>query len=109
MISDRVSLSDKLGRKDWPFIAKDGAVDTLLSAVIDELSPNKHGITASGSEDNLLSWSDELDLAPAVLVLAARIVSLVHGEACSVAFLREPPLRLNCRLPAHAPAEGWRR
>lgn len=61
-ISNGVSLSDKLGRKDLAFVAEDGAVDTVLSGlgVIDKSSPNKEGVCVEGPQDNVLARPNEL-------------------------------------------------
>jgi len=78
-ISDGVSLSDKVGRSiaGRGFVSEYGAVDAGLSAVVDELSPHKEGISVAGPENNVFSWSDKLASLSSVLVLVGAIVSLI--------------------------------
>jgi hypothetical protein len=59
VISDRVSLSDKERREVRPFVAEDGAVDALLTAVIDEPAPHKNSVCVSGSKCDDLAGTDE--------------------------------------------------
>ena len=69
------------------FIAEHCAVDSLLAAIVDELSPDETGIGIFGSQDNLLARSDkELDDAP-IGVRPSRIVSIVERETVTVAIL----------------------
>lgn len=62
VISDRICLSDKLGTlvAVRGFVSEHSAVDPLLSAVINEFSPNKHGIGVAGSECDDLAGANEL-------------------------------------------------
>ena len=78
VISDSVSLSDKLARPVRGFIPKDGAIDTRLATVIDELAPNKHGVCVLRSEDNAFAGADELASFPPVLVFVTGVVSLIE-------------------------------
>ena len=80
-ISDGVSLSDKVGRSELAFVSEHGAVDALLPGIIDELSPNKHGVSVSGSEHDMLAWSDKLALPSSVSVFIAAVVPLVELQA----------------------------
>lgn len=63
MISDGVSLSDKLGREDLAFVPEQRAFDSLL-AVGSEMgaAPNKDGIAVVGPQDNVLAGTDDLRL-----------------------------------------------
>jgi hypothetical protein len=81
MISDCVSLSDKLRRPVWAFIAEDGTVDAPLAAGIDEFAPDKEGIGVPSSQNNLRAWSGEEDALSAVSVSVARVVALIEREA----------------------------
>lgn len=63
-ISNGISLSDKLAAFVEAFVDEDGAVNSGLSAVVDELSPNEHGITFEGSEDDVFAGTDELSDPP---------------------------------------------
>ena len=59
-ISDCVSLSDKLRTADVGLVSKDGAIDSCLSAVVDEPSPHEHGIGSLSTQHNLFAGADEL-------------------------------------------------
>ena len=80
-ISNGVSLSDKVGRTEAAFVSENSAVDALLAGIIDELSPNKHGVSVSGSEHDVLSGSDKLTSLSSVSVVIAAIVSLKELQA----------------------------
>ncbi len=94
-ISNGVSLSDKLGRliTSWGFISEHGAVDSLLPAVVDELSPNKHGVSVAGSEHDVLAGADELTSLSSVSVVIARIVPFIEFETGQIAVFRDVPKR----------------
>jgi hypothetical protein len=79
MISDGVSLSDKVGREDGAFVSEQGAFDTFLlrQSVIDIFSPNKDGISSRGSQDNIESGADELISRAAVFVFVGAVMSLI--------------------------------
>jgi hypothetical protein len=77
-ISDGVSLSDKVGRAEAAFVSEDGAVDALLAGIINELSPNKHGISVSGSEHDMLAGSDKLAALSSVSIIIAAVMPLVE-------------------------------
>lgn len=78
-ISNGVSLSDKVGRSQFAFVSEDGTVDALLSTVVDELSPNKHGISVACSKNDVLSGADELTALASVFVVIATIVPFVES------------------------------
>lgn len=71
MISDCVSLSDKLGRKMRTLISEDRAVDAILTAVVDELAPDEKSVCVSCSKDDAFSGSDELRALSAIAVMIA--------------------------------------
>ena len=74
-------------------IAEDGTVDSLLSAAINEFSPNKEGISFPSSKDNLFAGAaEQLDGSP-VFVSSAAIMSLVKFLADFVPILCYPPKR----------------
>lgn len=60
VISDCVSLSDKVTAFEFAFVSEYGTVDALLSAVINELSPNEKGVSRKSSEDDSLTGTGEL-------------------------------------------------
>lgn len=98
VISDCVSLSDKLGRSRGALVPEYRAVDALLTAGIDELSPNKKRVCSIGSEDNFLARASKQNSSPAVSVSICGVVPLVEFEAGHVAVFGEIPERFN-RLP----------
>jgi hypothetical protein len=77
-ISNGVSLSDKVGRSEAAFVSEDGAVDALLAGIVDELSPNEHGVSIPGSEHNVLSGADELASLSTVSIIIATVMPLVE-------------------------------
>jgi hypothetical protein len=77
-ISNGVSLSDKVGREEAAFVSEDGAVDALLSAVVDELPPNKHGVSVARPENDVLSGADKLTALSSVLVVIATVMPLIE-------------------------------
>jgi hypothetical protein len=77
-ISNGVSLSDKVGRAEAAFVPEHGAIDALLAGIIDELSPNKHGVSVSGSEHDMLTGSDKLTALSSVSVFIAAVMPLVE-------------------------------
>jgi hypothetical protein len=80
-ISNRIRLTYEVRGSVRAFVSEHGAVDTVLSAVVDEVAPNKEGVSALGSQDEFFAWADEQFALPSVLVLVGRIVSFIEGEA----------------------------
>jgi len=78
-----------------PLVAEQGAVDTFLPAVIDELPPNKDGVSGFGAEDEFFTGTDEQFALASVAGMPRGIVTLVEGETLTVAVFREPPHRLH--------------
>ena len=78
-ISNGVSLSDKVGREIAVrgFVSKDGTIDTLLPAIVDELSPNKHGIAVSGSKHDMLAGSNKLTALSSVSIVIAAVMPFI--------------------------------
>ena len=85
-ISNGVSLSDKVRREiaSWGFVSKDGTIDAALSAIVDELPPNKHGVSVSGSEHDMLTGADKLTSLSSVSVVIAAIMPFIEFEATAV-------------------------
>lgn len=100
MISDCVSLSDKLGRPRGAFVTKNGAVNALLPTGVDELSPDEHGVTVSSPENDFCSGSGEQDALPAVPIAVGGIVPFVECKAAGIAIFRQIPMGLR-RTQAH--------
>lgn len=61
-ISDGVSLSDKERREVRAFVPEKRALDPLLlrDGVVDVVSPNENSISCVGSQDDMLTRTDEL-------------------------------------------------
>jgi hypothetical protein len=80
-ISNGVSLSDKVGRSEVAFVSEHGAVDALLAGIVDELSPNKHGVSVSGSENDVFAGADKLTALSSVSVFIAAVVPFIELQA----------------------------
>ena len=91
-ISNGVSLSDKLGRKDRAFVPKRGAVDSLLTAGVDEAPPDKESVGIEGSQDDLFAGAAEERAHATVTVLIGAVVPLVEFKTGWVAVFREIPV-----------------
>lgn len=63
-ISNGISLSDKLAAFVEALVDEDCTVNSGLSAIVNELSPNEHGIAFEGSEDDVFARADELPDTP---------------------------------------------
>jgi hypothetical protein len=86
-ISNRVRLSYEIRAAIRSFIAEDGTVNALLSAVVDELSPDKHGVGALGSKHDLFSWPNELSALSSVGVSVGAVMSFVQFKAITISVL----------------------
>lgn len=100
-ISNGVSLSDKVGRAVAAFVSEDGAVDALLAAIVDKFSPNKHGVSVSGPQDDVFAGANELASSPTVFISVAAVVPFIEFEATGIAILRHVPDRFHRLLRAH--------
>jgi hypothetical protein len=76
-ISNGVSLSDKLGRAVATLVPEDRAVDPALSAVINELSPNKDRIAIPRPQHNVLARTDKLTPPPTITITITTVMPLV--------------------------------
>jgi hypothetical protein len=74
-ISNGVSLSDKLTTLVGAFVSEDGAVNSNLTRVILELSPNKKGVSLPCSEDDLFTWATKEFWSASVFVVDLAVVS----------------------------------
>lgn len=101
VISDCVSLSDKLGRAVRTFVPEYRAVDAFLAAGVDELPPDKESVGISSSQDDLLSRAGKQVSLPAVAVSVAGVMTLVEFEAGDITVFRQIPERLR-RTLAHS-------
>lgn len=91
-ISDSVSLSDKVGREERPLVSEECAVDAWLSAVADEVSPNKSGISGCCSEDDLFARSRKQTAHPPVPILVGRVMPFIQGKNGSISVSGDPPV-----------------
>jgi hypothetical protein len=64
VISDGVSLSDKLGREMRAFVSEQAAFDAFLlrDGIVDVVSPNKDGVPFVGPEHNGFTGANKLPL-----------------------------------------------
>lgn len=88
-ISNRVRLAYKIRALVFRLVAEDRAVDSVLTAVIDEDPPHEHGVSVLSSQHNLFAWADELIVVslPPVLVDVSGVVPLVEFRAVKIAVL----------------------
>ena len=77
-ISNGVSLSDKVGRSEAAFVSEHGAVDALLAGIVDELPPNKHGVSVSGPQNDVFSGSNKLTALSSVSIVITTVMPLVE-------------------------------
>ncbi len=92
-ISNRIRLSNEVAAPVLALVSEDGAVDSVLPAVINELSPYEHGVSAGCSKDDLLSRAnEEFPLSP-ILVLIGRVVTFIEFKAVNVSVFCKPPNR----------------
>ena len=73
------------------FVAEKSAVDTALSAVADETSPNKSGIAEAGSQDDFFTRAAEQAAHPPIFVLVGAVVPLIQCQEGAVSVLGDPP------------------
>jgi hypothetical protein len=92
--SNRIRLSNEFGAAVLGLVSEDGAVDSLLSAIVNELSPNKHSVGVLGSQDDLFARADELRASLLAWLAQPTVVASVEREAIGVSVAREPPERL---------------
>jgi hypothetical protein len=81
VISDCVSLSDKVGRPELSLVSEHGAVDALLSAGVDKLSPNKHCVAVAGSKNDLFSGAGKQISLSSVFVFIAAVMPFIEFKA----------------------------
>lgn len=94
VISDCVSLSDKLARFVRAFVSEGCAVDPSLAAVVDEFPPYENSVGSFGAEDDAFPRSDELRPVPAISIMIAGIMALVQCKAGKITIFREIPERI---------------
>jgi hypothetical protein len=87
-ISNRIRLTYEFRAAMRAFIPEDSTVDSVLAAVIDEVSPHKHGIGAISSQHDLFAWADKLLSLSAISVLVCGVVAFIHLKAIKVSVFR---------------------
>lgn len=97
-ISNCVRLAYEIRAAVLRLIAEDRAIDAVLSAIVDEDTPDEERISALGSEHDLFTGADELVAVAGspIGVSIARVVALVESDAIDVSVLCEPPERYHC-------------
>jgi hypothetical protein len=90
VISDCVSLSDKVGRAERPFVPKNGAFDSVLlgDCVINVFSPDEDGVGHSRSQEDDLPGPNALAADPSVAISICAVVSLIEFQTRFVAIAR---------------------
>ncbi len=73
-ISNRIRLSNEVAAPVLALVSEDGAVDSVLSAVINELSPDPNSVGGDCSEHPLLAGANEQDALPTVSVVVGAVV-----------------------------------
>ena len=86
-VSNCIRLSNEVRTSPGGLVAESSAVDALLSAVVDELSPSEHGVGVFCSQNNLLSGADELSALAAIGVSVAAVMPLIEFEAVKISIL----------------------
>lgn len=96
MISDGVSLSDKLRGRDRGFVPEHGAFNARLGwdGVVDIFSPNKESVSSRGPQDDVESGADKLKSGASISIgLFSGVMSRVEFQARLVSVLCEIPIR----------------
>lgn len=76
-ISNRIRLTYEGAGSVRAFVSEYGAIDSVLSAVIDELSPHEEGVSCAGAEYNFLAGPHEQFCVPPICIDVSRIVALI--------------------------------
>lgn len=79
----------------------------MLSAVVDELPPNKSSVSGVGSQDDGFARSDELVSLASIAVSVAGVVSLIECKQRLVAVLGEEPNRPGVHLQLSSISIPW--
>jgi hypothetical protein len=87
VISDFVSLSDKLAALMLRLVAEDGAIDPRLARVVDELTPDEESIGVPCAEHEFVAWPDELPGRAAASPRGAGVVPVEQLAGAVIAVL----------------------
>jgi hypothetical protein len=93
-ISNGVSLSEKEAGFVMGLVSENGAVDSLLSGIVDEFFPNKQGVSGPSSQDNFLTGAAKQFWFSSVFVKLAAVVAVEKFPAHIVPVFSDPPERL---------------
>jgi len=90
-------------------ISEHGAVDALLSAVVDELAPYEQGISCFSPQHDFLSGSGKQDRLSSIGIDVSAIVPSIQREAVKIAVPSQPPQGNHGRpLALGGQREPWR-
>ena len=84
-VSNFIRLSYEVAAAVVAFVSEHGAVDALLSAIVDELSPHKARISYFGTKYNFLARADEQFTFAPVLIVVCAVVSFVQRQTIYIA------------------------
>ena len=87
-ISNFIRLAYEFRALVWAFVSENGAVDSSLPAVVDELPPDKQGICVGGSQDDLLTGADKLSAPASISIFVATVMTFVEGKAIFIPVFR---------------------
>jgi hypothetical protein len=90
-ISDKVSLSDKVGGAVRAFVTEDSAVDTSLTGGVDEFAPHEEGVASPGAQDDFLPRSGKELSSASVFVVICGVMSFIELQTGPVAIFGDPP------------------
>lgn len=92
--SDGVSLSDKLRGRELlrRFISENSAINSRLSAIVNEASPNEKSVGATGTQYDLVARSSEQFSLSPVCVSVRAVMPLKECKARFIAVLRQVPV-----------------
>ncbi len=69
------------------FVSEDRALDAFLlgNGVVDVVTPNKHGVTLGGAQNDILAGTNELAALSSIGVMVSAVMSLVERETGFIA------------------------
>ena len=97
-ISNLVRLANESAALDRRLVPEHGAVDSLLAAVVDEISPDEDRVASLAAQHDFLARPNEQLSLSAVRVAVGAVVPFVEFKAVKVSVLRQPPMPHNKSL-----------
>lgn len=94
-ISNFIRLAYEVAAPVAAFVAEYGTVDSLLAAVVVEVSPHKARISFLCSQHHLFARPNKQLARAAILVPIGAVVPFVQLKAICIAVLRQPPMPPN--------------